>query len=217
MFPGLKAPTKAVPRLHDTPGTVLRLMVVSTGQRHCAGIDIDSGALARAWAPAPIDQHLRPYDLVAVTVADNPDILPDPSEAEAIVIAGPPVPVGRLKGRRALRLIRPMLHPENVPLLGFHGPTVPFWERRADHPSVALAAPRGPVVVTVDQGALWCRFSWGNRPQVLACSDPRLAASLQKAQRRSAELRAGTFVLVALEPPVDGLCRKVVEALLPRR
>jgi hypothetical protein len=206
-----------MPRLLDAPGTALALLVVATGKAHIAGIDIASGALVRGWSPDRVDQRLRPYDVVEVTVADNPDVLPDPAEPDAIVIAGPPKLTGHMSGGAARRLIRPLLHPEKMPLLGFWGPTVPFWERRPDHPSIALAEPVEPVVVTAEAGPLWCHFSWGGRPQVLYCQDPRLAASLERRGRRHAQLRAGTRIVVALEPPVGGYCHKVVEAVVPRR
>ncbi len=86
----LRVPVKAMPRLDDSPGTALRLMVVSTGNRHCGGIDLASGALVRAWSAYLVDQRLRPYDVVDVTVASDPDLVPDPAEPDAIVIAGPP-------------------------------------------------------------------------------------------------------------------------------
>ena len=217
LSPTLKVPVKAMRRLHDAPGTTLELLVVATGERHCAGIDLASGALVRGWSPRRVDQRLRPYDVVLVTIADDPDLLPDPAEPDAIVIAGPPRLSGHMAGGAARRLIRPLLHPENVPLLGFQGPTVPFWERRPDHPSVALAEPVSPLVVTAEGGPMWCHFAWGGRPQVLPCQDPRLAASLQRSGRRYAELRPGTRIVVALEPPVSGHCHKVVEAVVPRR
>lgn len=214
---GLRAPTKTIPRLLDAPGTALRLMVASTGRRHCVGVDLESGALVRAWTSQAVDQRLAPYDLVDVRVASDPDLVPDPAEPEALVISGTPDLAGRLTGRRAQRLIRPLLHPENSPLLGSHGPAVPFWERRPDHPSVALAETRGPLVVTLEGGAMWCHFVWSGKPQVLACSDPRLFASMQRARRHAATMRQGTYLVVALEPPVSGQCHKVVEALVPRR
>jgi hypothetical protein len=213
----LRSSTRPRPRLRDTPGSRLRLLVVSTGQTHCVGIDLASGALVRAWSPVPVDQRLHPYDLVEVTVGNDPDVVPDPSEPDAVAIAAPPVPVGRMTGRRALRLARPLLHPDGAPLLGFHGPTVPFWERRPDHPSVALAEPKEPVVVTVDAAGMWCHFMWRGRPQVLECRDPRLGAFLARVRRDAVSLSAGTLLLVALEPPVQGQCHKVIEALVPRR
>jgi len=204
-------------RLLDTPGTKLRLMVVATGEHHCVGIDLASGALVRAWCFASVDQRLSPYDLVDVTVGGGPDLVPDPAEPDSLLISSPPTHKGQLTGRRAARLIRPLLHPEKVPLLGFHGPTMPFWERRPDHPSVALAEPKGAMAVTVESGGMWCHFTWGGRPQVLVCADPRLAAWLQRTGRGQAMVHAGTYLVVALEPPVAGQCHKVVEALVPHR
>jgi hypothetical protein len=203
--------------MHDTPGTTLRLMVVSTGERYCAGIDLASGTLVKALSSQPVDQRLCPYDLVDVTIASNPDVAPDPCEPEAVVISGAPALVGCLTGKRAARLIRPLLHPENAPLLGFHGPTTPFWSRRPDHPSVAVAEPRGPLVVTLNAEGMWCHFLWGGRPQVLACADPRLEATLRRVHKDLANFQPGTYLLIALGPPLDGQCHKVVTSLIPRR
>jgi|SRR5579875_253271 hypothetical protein len=204
-------------RLDDTPGTRLQLMVVSTGTHHCVGIDLDSGTLVRAWSFAEVDQRLAPYDVVAVTVGGGPDLVPDPTEPDALVIADAPVRIGQLVGRRATRLMRPLLHPERIPLLGFHGPTVPLWERKPDHPSVALAQPSSLVAVTVEPGGMWCHFVWDSRPQVLACADPRFAAWARRSGRQSATVRKGTYLVVALEPPIEGTCHKVVESLVPPR
>ena len=129
----------------------------------------------------------------------------------------PPKLAGRMTGRTARRLIRPLLHPENTPLLGFHGPAVPFWERKPDHPSVALAEPQSGVVVTLHEASLWCHFLWGGRPQVIGCVDPRLAGSLERIRSTHARMKPGGVLVVALSPPVDGHCYKVVEAVVPRR
>lgn len=206
-----------MPRLLDAPGTTLELMVVSTGQCHCAGIDLASGALVRAWSQQEVDSRLRPYDVVKVTIGGDAEVVPDPAEPEAVVVSGQPALVDRLRGRKAIRLIRPLLHPERSPLLGFTGATVPFWQRSADHPSVTIASPLGPLVVTRENRGLWCHFLWDGRPQVLACGDPRLAASMARMRVDQVDLRPGTFMVVALEPPVEGQCHKVVESLVPRR
>jgi len=214
---GLRVPVPPMPRLLDAPGTTLRLLVMSTGRRHCVGIDLASGALVRAWSEGEVDHRLRPYDVVAVTLGGPADSLPDPAEPEALVIAGQPALVGHLRGRKALRLVRPLLHPEHTPLLGFNGAAIPFWQRSPDHPSAALASPGGPLVATVESGGLWCHFLWGGRPQVLACADPRLAASMARMATDYVSIRPGAFIVVALEPPVEGQCQKVVEAIVPRR
>jgi|SRR5579875_67314 len=214
---GPRLSTRKLRRLHDAPGTRLCLMVLSTGAHHCVGVDLASGALVRAWSFSEVDQRLAPYDLVWVTVGGGPESVPDPTEPDAIVTEGAPARAGQLSGRRATRLMRPLLHPERMPLLGFHGPTVPLWERKPDHPSVALVQPSGLVAVTIEAGGMWCHFVWDSRPQVLVCADPRLAAWMQRTGRTKATLREGTYLVVALEPPVEGLCHKVVEAVVPPR
>lgn len=171
----------------------------------------------RAWCAEAVDQRFRPYDVVGVTVAANTDLVPDPSEPEAVATAGTPVLAGRLAGRPARRLIGPLLYPENQPLLGTHSPAVPFWERNRDHPSIALVRPKRPLMVAIEEGRLWCRFPWLGREQALICTDPRLAASLERSGKHGALLRGGTIFVVALAPPVEGQCHKVVEAVVPPR
>jgi hypothetical protein len=206
-----------MPRLHDEPGTVLRLLVVATGPRHCVGVDLESGALARAWSPGPLRPGTAPYDIVKVTLSGDEDLVPDPTEPEAVPLESPPEVDGHMSARAARRLIRPLLHPAKGALLGSHGATVPFWERSPDRPSVAVAEPPGGVLVTMDSGQLWCHFRWSCVPHVLACRDPRLEAALHKRGRRAARLRPGTLTVVALSPPLEGHCHKVIEAVLPRR
>jgi hypothetical protein len=196
---------------------MLRLLVVSTGPNHCAGIDLASGALVRAWAPSAVDQRLRPYDVVSVMIAEGPDLGPEPSGPEGVAVAWPPKLSGRLTGRRAQRLIRPLLHPEHEPLLGFQSPALPLWDRRPDHPSIALVEPQQPLVVSLDAGKLSCRFTWQDRRTSLPCTDPRLAASFARSGRQRALLTAGALLVVALGPPVDGHCHKVVESVVPPR
>jgi hypothetical protein len=218
--PGLLGqPARPLPRRQDAPGSTLELLVLSAGDRHCVGVDLGSGALVRAWCTASsrLGARLFPYDVVKVTIAPSADAVPDPSEPEAITISGPVTRDGRLTGRRAARLMRPLLHPPKAPLLGFWGPSIPFWERRPDHPSVALALVPGPLVVTSEEEGLWCHFEWAGRPHVLACIDSRLAAFLNRGARTRATLRPGTYIVVALEPPVGGHCYKVVESVVPRR
>jgi hypothetical protein len=207
---------KDVPRLRAAPGTTLELLVLAADGGQCAGVDLDSGALVRAWSAQPSHQPLRPYDVVAVILAADIDAVPDPSEPEALVCDGPPEPVGRITGRRAERLLRPLLHPSGQPLLGLHAPAVPFWERRPDHPSIALVAPTGPIQLRRDGGYLACRFGWQGAMRELACLDRRVAAAMDHAGRTRLVAGKGDRLVVALTPPIDGHCHKVVEAVLPR-
>jgi hypothetical protein len=202
--------------LETRPGTVLELLVVAVDGEQCAGVDLASGTLVRAWSPAPVDRGLRPYDVVEATLTRDFDRLPDPSEPEGVVLDAPPERIGRLKGRRAERLLRPLLHPRNEPLLGFHAPAVAFWERRADRPSITLVDPEGPVVLERGDGYLGCRLYWRGRLHELPCLDRRMAAAMDRAGRRQAQLRRGDRLVIALTPPIDGHCHKVVESILPR-
>lgn len=207
---------KVVPRLHAAPGTTLELLVLAADGGQCAGVDLDSGALVRAWSAQASTVPLQAYDVVAVTLAADIDAVPDPSEPEALVCDGPPEPVGRITGRRAERLLRPLIHPSGRPLLGLHAPAVPFWERRADHPSIALVDPEGPIQLRRDGGYLACRFSWQGTLRELACLDRRLAAAMDRAGQTRRAGAKGDRLVVALTPPIDGHCHKVVEAVLPR-
>ena len=108
------------------------------------------------------------------------------------------------------------MHPDDTPLLGSHTPAVPFWERRSDHPSVALVQPDGPVVLRREPTYLACRFAWQGTVRELPCLDRRSASDMDRQGRRQRLEPKRTRLVVALTPPIDGHCHKVVEAVLPR-
>jgi hypothetical protein len=207
---------EALPRRTDIPGATLELLVLAADVDHCAGVDLASGALVRAWSPAPIDVILRPYDIIRATLDDTTDLLPDPSQPEAVPLIEPPESVGRMTGRRAERYLRALVHPTGQPLLALHGPAVPFWQRTAAYPSIAVVEPEGPAVIRLRDAALSCLFRWRGVPVELPCVDRRLARALVAARRTRVDSGRGERLLVALAPPVDGHCHKVVAALLPR-
>ncbi len=207
----------AMPRRLDTPGTELDLLVLAVDLDSCVGVDLASGALVRGWSPAPVDADLRPYDVVAVTLdSGHGRLLPDPCEPEAVVLARPPESVGRLTGRRAERYLRRLVHPPKQPLLSIHGPAVPFWERTADHPSIAVVEPQGRTVMGRQGERLMCRFGWRGVRLELPMTDRWVAAALAATGRRVASAAKGDRLLVALTPPIGGHCHKVVAGLLPR-
>ncbi len=207
---------KELPRVAVGAGVKLDLLVLAADSRQCAGVDTASGALVRAWYPEPYPHRLQPYDVVSVTLDENLDAVPDPSEPEALAVEGPPKAVSRLTGRRAEKLLRPLLHPQRHPLLGIAASAVPFYERRSDHPSIALVAPEGPISLWRDGRYLACRFPWQGHERELPCLDRRLAAEMDRAGMRHMGGRKGDRLVVALTPPIDGRCHKVVEAVLPR-
>lgn len=203
-------------RRADTPGTELRLLLLTSDTDQCVGIDLVSGALVRALSPRPIDPDLRPYDVVAATLDDTVDLLPDPSEPEAVPLVAPPGRVGRITGRQAERYLRPLVHPPGQPLLGAHGPALPFWQRTADQPSVAIVEPEGPAVVRRHDGWLSCSFGWRAMAVEMPCIDHRAAKALSASGRLRVATAKGDRLLVSWTPPIDGHCHKVVEALLLR-
>jgi hypothetical protein len=159
---------------------------------------------------------LRAYDVVHVTLAKDPEAVPDPSEPEGLKLAGGAERVGRITGRKAEKLLRPLVHPDGEPLLGSHAPALPYWERRPDHPSIGLVEPEGQVVLRREPAYLACRFRWLGAVRELPCLDRRIAGEMDRAGQigRSAERK--TRLVVALTPPIDGHCHKVVSAVLPR-
>jgi hypothetical protein len=198
------------------PGATLELLVLSADGNHCAGVDMVSGALVRAWSAQPSVHRLLPYDVVRVTLDEDFDDVPDPHQPEALVLSGPPEPVRRLGGRKVQRLLRPLLHPAGQPLLGVASSAVPFWERRPDHPSIAVVEPEGPISLWRDGPYLACRFGWLGHERELPCLDRHVAGVMDSTRRLRMAAAKGDRILVALTPPIDGRCHKVVEALLPR-
>jgi hypothetical protein len=206
---------KDLPRVQMTPGATLSLLVVAADGRQCAGVDVDSGALVRAWSPQP-GARVHPYDVVEVTLDGDVDSVPDPAEPEALMLVGPPRAVSRMSGRRCERLLRPLLHPRGQPLLGLAAPVVPFWERRSDHPSIALVEPDGPISLWRDGPYLACRFGWLGHERELPCLDRSMATQMDRAGRATIVAGKSDRLVVSLTPPIDGRCHKVVEAVLPR-
>jgi hypothetical protein len=207
---------KDLPRVAATPGATLELLVLSADGNHCAGVDLASGALVRAWSWEGLPQRLRPYDVVTVTLDKDVDEVPDPHEPEALRLAAPPEPVRRLSGRKVERLLRPLLHPKGQALLGVSTSAVPFWERRRDHPSIAVVEPAGTISLWRQKPYLACRFNWLGHERELPCLDRFIAALMDRSGRARMVAQKGDRLLVALTPPIDGRCHKVVDALLPR-
>ncbi|MGH9115083.1 MAG: hypothetical protein ACRDWW_04555 [Acidimicrobiales bacterium] len=220
-MPSVTAPdfspvAKHLPRVAVAAGTILELLVVAADGHHCAGVDLQSGALVRAWSPVPDGHLLEPYDVVAATIDEDTDAVPDPWEPEALVLAEAPHPVRRVTGRRAEKLLRPLLHPRKQPLLGITAPAVPFWERRPDHPSIAVVEPEGPITMLRDGHFLACWFAWLGHERELPCLDRRIAGQMDRSGRGRMSCAKGDRLVVSMTPPIDGRCHKVVEAILPR-
>ncbi|HVF33019.1 MAG TPA: hypothetical protein VM933_08280 [Acidimicrobiales bacterium] len=199
----------------------LQLLVLSSTPTESAGVDLGSGALRRVVWLEPPAAVFDPYDVVEAHVLPSDDV-PFPNDTLSAV---DPVRLGVLRGRRARKLVKPLVHPSSQPLLGAATPTVTYWTLRPEAPSVALVAPAaGPVVERDDQLHLRCRFRWRRLDHDLPLDDPVLDDRLS--HPTATRLAGGTLaralgwkpvqLLVSLDPPVEGRCQKVVAGLLPR-
>lgn len=179
-------------------GAQVSLLVLGTSSIGLVAVDLASGALLRAAVEV---RGAEPFDVVAAELGDEHE--PDPAQPEAVHLAPRAHVVDRFHPKHAERWLRPLLHPTNNHLLGFAGPAIPFWELDGTRPSLGLVdAPAE--VVDGDHGRPRCRFVWRG-----------LLHDLPFAAARRARLpRAAGRVLVALAPPIDGHCYKVVAALL---
>ncbi len=207
--PVLRAPVAAV-------GARLRLLLLAPGDGEAAGIDLDTGGLVWAvWDPSAsnvVPIRLKPLDVVTSRTSINP-AAPDPSRPETVELTAAPVAVGRLRGRRAQRLLTPLQHPEKDQLLGFAGAAVPYWTLAGDHPSMTIVNPHGEIVLAPGEDGLMVRFRFRGVVHEFPCTDS--AAHEAVAKRRGQPVRAKRRLLVALSPPYLGHCYKTVPALLP--
>ncbi len=208
---------KDLPRVQVAAGATLQLLVVAADQYHCAGVDLASGALVRGWAPEPAETRPRPYDVVEVVLEGDVDAVPDPAQPEALALTAAPRVIDRITGRRSERLLRPLLHPRNQPLLGISGSAIPFWERRGDHPSIAVVEPEGRVTFRREGPYLACRFEWQGHERELPCLDRAVAGHMDRNGKIVMNAGKGDRLVVALTAPIDGRCHKVVETLLRRQ
>jgi len=213
-------------------GAELSFVVLAAGRGACIGVDLASGAFVVVrWPGAErTGAALHRFDVASAQVAPNEEELEDDplTRPEAVVVEGMPRMVGRLRRRAAERYLRPLLLPASEHVLGFAAVSLPYWEVPNDRPSVCLVAPPGAVsVVRSDAPGLACRFEWRGLAHELPLGEGAGAGPLVPAMDRTgrASLSGAALadllgymprrVVVALSPPTDGMCHKVVPALLP--
>ena len=167
----------------------------------------------------------RPSTSSRSTLAGDPE-RDDTAQPEAVTIEHLPRLVGSLHGGAVRRRLRRLQAPPDGPLLGFRGPSAPYWELRGDRPSVALIVPeRGPQLLRRrDDGTTWVRFGWERDDVWMALEDRHAVRSLDAARRerlsgRELAVALGfkpRYLLTALSQPVDGHCYKVCVGILPK-
>jgi len=207
-------------------GTKLLVLVLASTHQDTTAVDLASGAIVRLRVPWP-EQHepdLAAFDIVEATLADDPE-RDDLAQPEATTVADLPRHVGTLRGRRVRRHLQRLAAPPDGPLLGFAGPSAPYWEFRGNRPSTALITPsRGPQLIRRPDHSTWVRFGWNRDDVWLPMTDRNAARALDAARRdrlSGKELTTALgfrpyYLLVSLTGPQDGYCSKVCAAVLPR-
>jgi hypothetical protein len=225
------SPKKVMPgqlRLHRA-GEHLRCLVIAPGPEEWAAVDVDSGAIVRAYpgavgASGGGETPVAVLDLVEIELADDPGP-PDPGRPEAVVLASAPQRLGRLRARHARRLVASLVARGNVrPLLGTVGPAISYSELDGTAPSIVIVEPtRGPEIVAVE-GKVWSTFGMPGADERLPVVEARTAAVASLVPgtvltRQGAASMLGydpRYLVVALVPPVGGHARKAVIGVLPR-
>lgn len=208
-------------------GAKLRLLVLSCTLEDTTTVDLASGSFLRLRIPWP-DGHspdLSAFDVVEATLADDPEC-DDLAQPEAATVAAPPRHVGSLKGRRVRAMLSRLAARHDGPLLGFNGPSAPYWDFHGLRPSVALINPtRAPQLMRRrSDGSTWVRFGWERDDVWLPVEDARGVRALDASRRdkltgkplASALGFSPHYLLVAVSSPRAGHCYKICAAILPK-
>jgi hypothetical protein len=214
-------------RVPTAGGSTLHLLVLSSTKEDTTVVDLATRTVMRVRVPWPADYDpdISTFDVVEVTLANDPE-RDDLAQPEATTVADLPRHVGTLRGRHVRKLLRRMVATPDGPLLGFPGPSAPYWEFRGFRPSVALIEPtRSPQLIRRHaDGTTWVRFGWDREDVWLPVEDRHAARALDAARRerlsgKSLATALGfepQYLLVTVSPPRDGHCYKVCAAVLPR-
>ncbi len=208
-------------------GSTLHLLVLSSTLEDTTVVDLATRTVMRVRVPWPesYEPDITAFDVVEVTLAADPE-RDDLAQPEATTAADLPRHVGTLRGRQLRKLLRRMVATPEGPLLGFPGPSAPYWEFRGFRPSVALIEPtRSPQLIRRQaDGSTWVRFGWDRDDVWLPVEDRHAARALDAARRerlsgKSLATALGfnpQYLLVTVSPPREGHCYKVCAAVLPR-
>ncbi len=165
------------------------------------------------------------FDVVVVRAAQADERL-DPAQPEAVAIASSPQLAQHLRPRQIRQCLTRLVAPERGPLLGFRGPSTPYWSLTGSHPSVALVELRRGIQLFRRPGENYprVRFQWGRSEERLPLLDARLAGLIEAHERSTPgriliEEALGfhpAFLVASLTPPEGGHSYKVALTLLPR-
>ena len=172
-------------------------------------MDLATRTVMRVRVPWPEghEPDISTFDVVEVTLADDPE-RDDLAQPEATTVADLPRHVGTLRGRHLRKLLRRLVASPDGPLLGFPGPSAPYWEFRGFRPSVALIEPtrRPQLIRRQADGTTWVRFGWDRDDVWLPVEDRNAARALDAARRErlSGKSLSDRARIRAAVPPGDG-------------
>lgn len=214
-------------RVPTSGGSTLHLLVLSSTPEDTTVVDLATRTVMRVRVPWPPghEPDVGTFDVVEVTLAEDPE-RDDLAQPEATTVADLPRHVGTLRGRQLRKLLRRMVASPEGPLLGFPGPSAPYWEFRGFRPSVALIEPtrRPQLIRRNSDSSTWVRFGWDREDVWLPVEDRHAARALDAARRERLSGKGlatalgfdPQYLLVTVSPPRDGHCYKVCAAVLPR-
>jgi hypothetical protein len=223
----LRRSARRTERVPTAGGSTLHLLVLSSTLEDTTVVDLATRTVMRVRVPWPEghEPDISTFDVVEVTLADDPE-RDDLARPEATTVADLPRHVGTLRGRHLRKLLRRLVASPDGPLLGFPGPSAPYWEFRGFRPSVAIIEPtrRPQLIRRQADGTTWVRFGWDRDDVWLPVEDRHAARALDAARRerlsgKSLATALGfdpQYLLVTVSPPRDGHCYKVCAAVLPR-
>jgi hypothetical protein len=207
-------------------GSTLHLLVLSSTVEDTTVVDLATRTILRVRVPWPEghDSDIERFDVVEVTLPDDPE-RDDLAQPEATTVADLPRHVGTLRGRHLSKILRHLIASPDGPLLGFPGPSAPYWEFRGFRPSVALIEPtrRPQIIRRPADDSTWVRFGW-DRDDVWLPLEDRHATHVLDAthqERLSGKSLATAlgyepqYLLVTVSAPRNGHCYKVCSAVLP--
>ncbi len=113
-------------RVPTAGGSTQQLLVLSSPLEDTTVVDLATRTVMRVRVPWPEghDPDIRAFDVVEVTLADDPE-RDDLAQPEATTVADLPRHVGTLRGRHVRKLLRRMVATPDGPLLGFPGASAP--------------------------------------------------------------------------------------------
>lgn len=205
--------------------TALEIAVLASYRDEVFGIELASRSLVRFEAAERRYSSLvfNPFAQWRVTLGEDP-LYQDPARPEYIEVREI-TPIGQIRKRRAITsLCNACTAPETLPILNFNGPSIAYSNVTGTSPSVSIirlgkrqairwnsygeltiSFPWGPIIASVPIVNETERDALGKSARPLT-SDKEIASVLGYHPR---------YLVVGLDRPVNGYCKKLGVGLLP--